>query len=61
MAPTNAILGNWELDLIEKVTSGFPIFIVDSNNASGVNFHNNGNSFNRPNQICNAGRRAIRR
>ncbi|HVO97706.1 MAG TPA: carboxypeptidase-like regulatory domain-containing protein [Bryobacteraceae bacterium] len=51
----NAIAGNWEVTLIEKITSGFPVFIVDSNNASGVNFQNNGNSLNRPNQTCNPG------
>jgi hypothetical protein len=39
--------------VIEKVTSGFPVFIVDSNNGSGVNFENNGNSLNRPDQTCN--------
>ena len=50
--PLNAIIGNWEINVIEKATSGFPIFIVDSANASGVNFQNNGNSLNRPNQTC---------
>ncbi len=50
----NAAVANWELTLIEKATSGFPVFVVDSANASGVNFENNGNSLNRPNQICNA-------
>jgi Carboxypeptidase regulatory-like domain len=49
----NEIFGSWELDLIEKATSGFPVFVVDSDNASGVNFENNGNSLNRPNQVCN--------
>jgi hypothetical protein len=49
----NAVLGNWELTVIEKATSGFPVFIVDSNNSSGVNFENNGNSLMRPNQVCN--------
>jgi hypothetical protein len=39
--------------MLEKVTSGFPVFVIDSNNASGVNFENNGNSLNRPNQTCN--------
>jgi len=48
----NAVLGNWELTVIEKATSGFPVFIVDSANGSGVNFENNGNSLNRPNQVC---------
>jgi carboxypeptidase family protein len=49
---TNALLGGWTLNLIEHISSGFPIFVVDGNNASGVNFQNNGNSFIRPNQIC---------
>jgi len=49
----NAIAGNWELTVIEKATSGFPVFVVDSNNGSGVDFQNNGNSLNRPNQTCN--------
>jgi hypothetical protein len=49
----NAILGNWEVTVIEKATSGFPIYIIDSNNTSGVNFQNNGNSLMRPNQTCN--------
>ncbi len=50
--PVRTVLGNWEVDVIEKATSGFPIFVVDSNNSSGVNFQNNGNSLNRPNQTC---------
>jgi hypothetical protein len=49
----NAAIGNWEINGIEKITSGFPVFIVDSNNSSGVNFENNGNSLMRPNQTCN--------
>lgn len=48
----NTIAGNWEVTVIEKITSGFPVFIIDSNNASGVNFENNGNSLNRPNLVC---------
>ncbi len=51
--PVNALLGNWEATLIEKATSGFPVFVVDSSNESGVNFQNNGNSLNRPDQTCN--------
>jgi hypothetical protein len=47
------VLGGWEATVIEKATSGFPVFIVDSNNSSGVNFQNNGNSLIRPNQTCN--------
>ncbi len=51
--PLNTVLGNWQVTVIEKATSGFPVFIVDSNNSSGVNFQNNGNSLIRPNQTCN--------
>ena len=49
----DTIVGGWETTVIEKITSGFPVFIVDSDNESGVNFENNGNSLNRPNQTCN--------
>ncbi|HTQ56063.1 MAG TPA: carboxypeptidase regulatory-like domain-containing protein [Bryobacteraceae bacterium] len=48
----NTIFGDWELTVIEKATSGFPIFVVAAN-GSGVNFQNNGNSLIRPNQVCN--------
>ncbi len=49
--PVNAILGNWQFTLIEKVTSGFPVFVVNSDNTTGVNFENNGNSYNRPDLV----------
>jgi YD repeat-containing protein len=49
----DAVLGGWQVNLIEKAISGFPLFVVDSNNASGVNFEWNGTPLNRPNQICN--------
>jgi hypothetical protein len=50
----NAIAGGWEATVIEKATSGFPVFIVDSSNTSGANFqNNNAQSFIRPNQTCN--------
>ncbi|MGP0071861.1 MAG: carboxypeptidase regulatory-like domain-containing protein [Bryobacteraceae bacterium] len=53
-AAANAIAGGWELTVIEKATSGFPIFVVDSDNTSGVSLlNNNAQSFIRPNQICN--------
>ncbi len=29
---TNSILGNWEINLIERAQSGFPLFVVDSAN-----------------------------
>jgi len=55
--PAAAVLGNWKVNLIEKVTSGFPLFVVASNNGnfsgSGVNFAWNGNSLNRPNEVGN--------
>jgi len=49
----NAIVGGWEVDVIERAISGFPLFIVDSANNSGVNFQWNGNSLNRPDMTCN--------
>lgn len=39
--------------MIEKITSGFPVFIVNSVNESGVNFEDNFATDNRPIQICN--------
>jgi hypothetical protein len=48
--PANTILGGWEVDVIEKATSGFPLFVVDGNR-SGSNFQWNGNSLNRPDQV----------
>jgi hypothetical protein len=48
---TNAILGHWQVNLIERATSGFPLFVVDSSNPSGVDFSYNGNTFDRPNQV----------
>jgi hypothetical protein len=50
-SPVNAILGNWETDVIVKATTGFPLYVVDANN-SGSNFLFNGAfSLNRPNQV----------
>ncbi len=37
-ALANALAGGWELTVIEKATSGFPVFVVDSNNTSGAGF-----------------------
>ena len=39
------------MNVIEKAISGFPLFVVDSNNQSGVNFMWNGNVLNRPNEV----------
>jgi len=38
----NAVLGNWQINVIERATSGFPLFVVDSTNPSGVDFSYNG-------------------
>jgi len=46
----NGFLGNWEVDVIQRITSGFPLFLVSSNNGSGVNF---ASGTNRPDQLCN--------
>ncbi|HEX3892630.1 MAG TPA: carboxypeptidase-like regulatory domain-containing protein [Terracidiphilus sp.] len=55
---TNAIVGDWQLTLIERVSSGFPVPLIDSNNQSGSFFQNggNGNNWNRPDRVagCNA-------
>jgi Carboxypeptidase regulatory-like domain len=54
---TNSVVGGWQLTLIEKITSGFPVPLIDSANSSGVAFNagGNGNNFNRPDQVasCN--------
>jgi hypothetical protein len=50
---TNAALGNWKVNVIEHATSGFPLFVVDSGDGSGVFFSYNGNTFQRPNQVSN--------
>ncbi|MGA7928995.1 MAG: carboxypeptidase-like regulatory domain-containing protein [Candidatus Sulfotelmatobacter sp.] len=49
--PLNAIAGGWEVDVIERAISGFPLFVVDSNNSSDVNFQWNGSSLIRPNEV----------
>jgi len=58
---TNSLLGNWQATLIERVSSGFPVPLIDSNNSEsgqGFNYFNNGgnyNNWNRPDQLsgCN--------
>jgi hypothetical protein len=47
----DAILGGWQVNVIEKATSGFPLFVVDSNNQSGVNFEWNDTPMNRPDEV----------
>jgi hypothetical protein len=59
---TNAILGNFQVTLIQKVLSGFPAPLIDSINNSGAAFSNGGNEndWNRPNRVagCNPGNSA---
>ncbi len=55
----NGVLGGWEVDVIERAQSGFPLFVVNSANASGVSFMWNGNSLNRPDQISDPNRAGI--
>ena len=50
--PLNTAFGDWQITVIEKATTGFPVFMVASNNQSGVNLTNNGNNANRPDQVC---------
>jgi len=47
----NAVLGHWQVNVIERATSGFPLFVVDSGDGSGVDFSYNGNTFQRPNEV----------
>jgi hypothetical protein len=58
----NTAFGNWQLTLIEHISSGFPDPLINSNDQSGVGFFGagfnnggNGNNFNRPDQVagCN--------
>ncbi len=53
-AATNTLLGNWQLTLIERISSGFPVPLVDTNNQSGSFFQNggNGNNWNRPDRVA---------
>jgi hypothetical protein len=52
---TNALLGGWQATLIERVSSGFPVPLIDSSNQSGTAFNSGGDSFNfnRPDQAAN--------
>jgi hypothetical protein len=51
----DAIFGQWQATLIERVSSGFPVPLIDSANNSGVSFNTGGNSYNynRPNKVAN--------
>lgn len=54
----NAALGDWQVTLIERVSSGFPVPLIDSSNTSGTTFNTGGDDFNynRPDRVasCNA-------
>ena len=52
--PVNAAFGNWQVTLIERAISGFPVFVTNSVNESSVNFEYNFVPVNRPDQTCNA-------
>jgi carboxypeptidase family protein len=56
-AAANTVLGGYQVTLIERISSGFPVPLVDTNNQSKSFFQNggNGNNWNRPSQIsgCN--------
>ena len=52
-SPVDAALGHWSVNLIERVTTGFPLYVVDSADESGTFFSYNGNTFQRPNQVGN--------
>jgi len=49
--PANTLLGNWEINVIERAESGFPLFVVDSADESGVFFFYNGLVLQRPNEV----------
>jgi Carboxypeptidase regulatory-like domain len=53
----NTIIGDWQVTLIERISSGFPVPLIDSNNQSGTTFNagGNDNNYNRPDQVsgCN--------
>jgi hypothetical protein len=56
--PVNTLLGNWQVTVIEHITSGYPVFVVDSNSGPagvlGLGFLNgNFNSLIRPNEVSN--------
>jgi hypothetical protein len=53
----DTILGDWQVTLIERISSGFPVPLIDSSNQSGTAFNagGNDNNYNRPDQVagCN--------
>jgi carboxypeptidase family protein len=47
----NALVGNWSINVIERAESGFPLFVVDSADESGIFFMYNGLVIQRPNEV----------
>jgi hypothetical protein len=52
-SPLDTAFGHWSVNLIERATTGFPLYVVDSSGVSGVDFSYNGNNFARPDQVGN--------
>jgi carboxypeptidase family protein len=48
----NHIFGGWSVNVIERVSSGFPLFLIASTNNSGVQFSQNGTNITRPIEIA---------
>ena len=48
----NGALGNWQITVIERILSGFPVFVINSNDQSGVAFQDNASNWNRPDMTC---------
>ncbi|RSL18503.1 carboxypeptidase family protein [Edaphobacter aggregans] len=63
---SNAFLGDWQVTVIQRVSTGFPTPLIYSNNQSGSFFQNggNGNNWNRPSQVSgcdvHAGNHAVK-
>ncbi len=51
---TNTLLGGFQVTVIERIASGFPVPLINSNNQSGSFFQNggNGNNWNRPDRVA---------
>jgi hypothetical protein len=54
---TNTVIGGFQLTVIERISSGFPVPLIDTINQSGAAFSSGGNdnSWNRPNQVAGCG------
>jgi carboxypeptidase family protein len=47
----NQVFGGWSVNVIERISSGFPLFLVASTNNTGVQFSENGTALTRPIQV----------